>query len=251
MAQNVQDYELARLGAVKILLQLAKYSQAEELDDLGGVIDDLVLCLKRDAPRGKALRGKGDRSLDIHLEIRSLAALALARLAWINPNPKVAEKIVNDKVLPLLVDSLVQSMLVHEFDKGAALALGSVAQRSPDLAQKVMEAGALDVLETGFKVCKDSDVQKCTAGAMYCIALHNISALKTYAQSGGLAFMQEKFPKSKGDMSAEWFAFRDMIFAQKDFVGIPSRNKRFLSDGPFDEGSISGSELSVDEGASE
>merc|ERR1719410_408027 len=80
--------------------------------------------------------------LDNIPSIQQSAALALGRLA--NYSEVLAEAVVMNEVLPQLVYSLAEQNRYYK--KAAAFVLRSVAKHSPELAQNVVDAGALDCL---------------------------------------------------------------------------------------------------------
>ena len=80
--------------------------------------------------------------LDNVPNIQQTAALALGRLA--NYSDDMAEAVVSNEILPQLVYSLSEQNRFYK--KAAAFVLRAVAKHSPELAQAVVDAGALEAL---------------------------------------------------------------------------------------------------------
>lgn len=130
--------------------------------------------------------------LDVVPTIQQTAALALGRLA--NYNDDLAEAVVKGDILPQLVYSLAEQnvcfistshssqklmiflpiylFLQRFYKKAAAFVLRAVAKHSPQLAQSVVDCGALDALVICLEEF-DPGVKEAAAWALGYIARHN------------------------------------------------------------------------------
>jgi hypothetical protein len=127
--------------------------------------------------------------LDVVPTIQQTAALALGRLA--NYNDSLAEAVVKGDILPQLVYSLSEQnvsnikikfllkiynliffLFKRFYKKAAAFVLRAVAKHSPQLAQSVVDCGALDSLVICLEEF-DPTVKEAAAWALGYIARHS------------------------------------------------------------------------------
>lgn len=155
-----EKYQKERLTFVQSIADLAsRESNIETLQSAG------VLSLLRPL------------LLDSVPAIQQAAALALGRLA--NYNQELAEAVVDSDILPQLVFSLSEQNVSLEilkvkrfYKKAAAFVLRAVAKHSPELAQSVVDSGALNAL-VGCLEEFDPGVKEAASWAVGYIARHN------------------------------------------------------------------------------
>ena len=167
-----ETYQKARTQFVQTVSELASRPQNIESLQNNGVMQLLRPLL-----------------LDIVPTVQQTAAMALGRLA--NYNDDLAEAVVKGDILPQLVYSLAEqnvstrthTLVGHHlmggvvfvqrfYKKAASFVLRAVAKHSPELAQSVVDCGALDALVICLEEF-DPGVKESAAWALGYIARHN------------------------------------------------------------------------------
>lgn len=151
ITQCFENYQKSRVQFVQTVADLANRAQNIETLQACGVMSLLRPLL-----------------LDPSETVQQTAALALGRLA--NIDDDLASQVVTGDLLPQLVYSLAEGN--RFFKKAACFVLRSVAKRSEQNAQAVVDSGALEALVTALEEL-DPAVQEASGWALGYIARHN------------------------------------------------------------------------------
>ncbi|XP_035474904.2 sperm-associated antigen 6-like [Scophthalmus maximus] len=167
MIQAFEQYKKSRMEFVQTVAQLAAKPQNIEFLQNAGVMSLLRPLM-----------------LDVVPGIQQTAALALSRLA--DHSYDLAEAVVNEDILPQLVNSLASQNRFYK--KAAASVLRAVAKHSPGLSQAVVECGGVDALVLCLEEF-DPGVKEAAAWTLGIIAQHNAMLSQSVVDAGAIPLL--------------------------------------------------------------
>ncbi|AWP20774.1 putative sperm-associated antigen 6 [Scophthalmus maximus] len=167
MIQAFEQYKKSRMEFVQTVAQLAAKPQNIEFLQNAGVMSLLRPLM-----------------LDVVPGIQQTAALALSRLA--DHSYDLAEAVVNEDILPQLVNSL--ALQNRFYKKAAASVLRAVAKHSPGLSQAVVECGGVDALVLCLEEF-DPGVKEAAAWTLGIIAQHNAMLSQSVVDAGAIPLL--------------------------------------------------------------
>ncbi|KAF0028198.1 hypothetical protein F2P81_019285 [Scophthalmus maximus] len=162
-----EQYKKSRMEFVQTVAQLAAKPQNIEFLQNAGVMSLLRPLM-----------------LDVVPGIQQTAALALSRLA--DHSYDLAEAVVNEDILPQLVNSLASQNRFYK--KAAASVLRAVAKHSPGLSQAVVECGGVDALVLCLEEF-DPGVKEAAAWTLGIIAQHNAMLSQSVVDAGAIPLL--------------------------------------------------------------
>ncbi|XP_058496194.1 sperm-associated antigen 6-like [Solea solea] len=165
--QVFQEYQKSRLHFVQTVADLASRPQNIEILHNAGAMAMLRALL-----------------LDVVPSIQQAAAVALGRLA--NYSAEMAEAVVKEDILPLLVHSLgLQNRL---YKKAAAFVLRAVAKHSTGLSSAVVSCGGLDAMVICLEEF-DPLVKEAAATTLGFIARHSATLTQSVVDAGAIPLL--------------------------------------------------------------